>query len=189
MHSIRQIVALAGLATVIACQPADPEAVQPQPLAADFAANCLTGGSFEVQTWGAIEAEISWGDHNLQCSGMRRPDDAGARLRFAGEIDGSDRQIALILAIPGLVEGEAANELPTRVTVIEEDAGRFFSTQEAEVCWTNVLSQERLDGQQASYRISGLLYCVAPVAELNGVASVTLSDAKFTGQLTWTSEP
>jgi len=38
------------------------------------------------------------------------------------------------------------------------------------------------------YRISGLTYCVAPIAELNGAASVTLSDLKFTGQLRWTKQ-
>jgi len=38
------------------------------------------------------------------------------------------------------------------------------------------------------YSISGLIYCVAPIAELNGAASVTLSDLQFTGQLRWAQE-
>ena len=189
MHSIRQIVALAGLTAAVACQPADPEVVDPDTETAGFVANCLAGSRFDVQTWGAFETTINWVAADMECSGMRRPDDEGARLRFAGKLADSERQIALILSIPDLVEGELADELPTRVTVIEEDEGRFFSTQEADICWTNITAQDALAEQESSYRIGGLLYCVSPIAELNGTASVTLSDATFTGQLSWTTEP
>jgi hypothetical protein len=158
-------------------------------------APCFGSGRFRAQTWGAIETEIDWGADDMSCDGMQRPDEAGARLHFAGPVDGDSevRKLAFILAIPQLSEGVAGRELSTRVTLIAEDEGRFFSTREAEVCWSNIEQQAAwpVDGNAGSptYRVSGLLYCVAPIAELNGTASVTLSDVTFSGRLTWTSEP
>lgn len=129
----------------------------------------------------------------MSCEGMRRPGGEGARLRFAGKTGEGDgaRYLAFILSIPDLAAGSTGNELPTRVTLIEEDAGRFFSTLEAEVCWSDIERQEPRAGSGGTnssghYSISGLLYCVAPVAELNGTASVTLSELAFSGQLRWT---
>ena len=130
----------------------------------------------------------------MGCEGMRRPGGEGARLRFSGSIGTgeNERQLALILAMPYLVEGAVGNEQPTRVTLIEEDQGRFFSTQENDTCWSDIYEQER-DTSAASgdkaYRIRGLLYCVAPVPELNGDGSVTLGDIEFDGRVSWRITP
>jgi len=37
----------------------------------------------------------------------------------------------------------------------------------------------------STYRIGGVLYCVAPLADLNGNASISFADLKFTGRLDW----
>jgi len=33
--------------------------------------------------------------------------------------------------------------------------------------------------------ICGILYCVAPIADLNGNSSISFADRKFTGRLEW----
>lgn len=113
-------------------------------------------------------------------------------MRFAGKVGLEDEQrpIAIIISIPDLKRGRAADELPTRVTFIEEDTARFFSTQDTDICWSNVddHSPERHpDGTAIKdrYMISGVTYCMAPIAELNGNASITLSELEFSGHLRW----
>jgi hypothetical protein len=80
-------------------------------------------------------------------------------------------------------------ELPATVTLIEEDAGRFFSTREAGVCWTDVEYQTPIADDDAGngnqYAIGGILYCIAPLAELNGSGSVTIGDMTFSGRVDW----
>ena len=78
----------------------------------------------------------------------------------------------------------------TNVTVIEEDAGRFFSSRDTTTCWTDIDRQEKAppgsDGsRQDEYLISGVLYCVAPLAELHGNTSLRFSDLRFVGRLNW----
>lgn len=184
---------LAPLALGVACGKADlPD---DRPAAIDTNASCIEGGKLRVETYGAFETKIDWVGESMTCEGMRRPNSEGARLRFAGQVGEDDgrQHVAFILSIPDLQQGSLGKELPTRVTIIEEDAGRFFSTQEATVCWTNIESQEERSDYRGvtipgHYEISGLLYCVAPVAELNGTASITLSDLAFHGSLNWAGE-
>lgn len=177
----------AGLA---ACpDPGKPETQRPASVAL---AGCIYDGRLSTSIFGAIESELDWHQPGLRCEGMQRPRGQGARLRFAGEINSGDDALplAFILSIPDLVRGEKGTELATRVTLIEEENARFFSTREASVCWSNISQQSRLQDSTGAeienhYRISGITYCVAPVAELNGSASVTLSELHFTGQLRW----
>lgn len=114
---------------------------------------------------------------------MPRPDGDGARLRFAGGL--SDRQIAFIIALPGLRRGVMSKELPTTVTLIEEGGGRFFSTVDQDLCWTDILELEADDRSEENYRISGRLYCVAPLTQVNGESDVLIPELEFRGQLDW----
>lgn len=143
-------------------------------------------GQLEGRIYGGIEADIDWQAPALDCAGMPRPDQRGARLRFAGTATVGDRQrhLLFILAMPTLTPGTTGTDLPTTITVIEEDAGRFFSNRDNPVCWTDVESQEKLRAPQ-DFRISGVSYCVAPLAELNGNGSLSFADLTFTGQLSW----
>ncbi len=150
------------------------------------AADSGGGGRFVSRIYGGIEANVDWGADTLECTGMPRPLGEGARLRFAGPVPHgeSQKQLAFILGLPGLQKGETARELATTITVIEEDAGRFFSNVENRVCWTDVDNQE-LVREPDDYSISGVVYCVAPLAELNGPSSVTFADLHFVGKLSW----
>jgi hypothetical protein len=160
----------------------------PVPVAAEAPPSCGTDGALVGEIYGGVRASIEWYAAGLECEGMPRPGDRGARLRFAGEAGSApDRQrLALILGLPDLVQGETASELPTNVTVIEEGTGRFFSTRSAASCWTDIRTHERMSPDEpANYRISGVLYCVAPLADLSGNSNISFSDLTFTGRLNW----
>ena len=69
---------------------------------------------------------------------------------------------------------------------MEEDTGRFFSTADADVCWSDVLEHQAIDEQH--YSLAGRVYCVAPLAQVSGAGGVTVSDFEFRGRVDW-SEP
>lgn len=160
----------------------DPRGATPQ---------CLPGGHLTASVYGSIEGRLDWQDGELVCEGMPRPRGEGARLRFEGPATGgsSADRLAFIIALPDLAEGQTAAELPAGVTLMEVNAGRFFSSPERVGCWADIEQQESIDGADPNaYRISGLLYCVSPLGEVNGNTSVSLRDLRFTGKLDW-SQP
>jgi hypothetical protein len=151
----------------------------------------VPGGALTASVYGSLEGRLDWEGSQLACEGMPRPHGRGARLRFEGPASGgsSTDRLAFIIALPDLVEGRAATELEAGVTLMEVNAGRFFSSPEQAGCWADVDDQVPIGGAGAqAYRISGLLYCVSPLAEVNGAASVSLRDLRFTGKVDW-SEP
>lgn len=155
------------------------------------AKQCVPGGRVTGSVYGSLEGRLDWQEGELACEGMPRPHGRGARLRFEGPATGASRadRLAFIIALPDLSEGRTAAELPAGVTLMEVDAGRFFSSPEQAGCWVDVQQHDPLgDAGTDDYRISGLLYCVSPLAEVNGAASVSLRDLRFTGKVDW-SEP
>lgn len=151
------------------------------------AGDCVAGGRVDADFYGALQTTVRWSEDALECTGMPRPNGAGARLRFAGPADiDSDRRFAIIIGLPDLAEGERGKELPSNVTIIEENEGRFFATGDADNCWSDIDRQDALDdGEHPDYLISGILYCVAPLAEIRGSGNVSFSELQFTGMLNW----
>ncbi len=149
---------------------------------------CAPDASLTVGLYGGIRADVNWSAASLECSGMPRPNGEGARLRFSGLIglDSEARRIAIIIGLPNLKRGEAVHETPANVTIFEEDTGRFYSSSAASFCLTDINEHaQNASGGQDNYLISGVLYCVAPLAELKGSGGVTLTDLNFFGQLDW----
>ena len=175
---------------VAACDTPVPEAEEP-PASETSLADCIAEGYLSAKLYGGIRSTLAWDADNLECNGMIRPFGEGARLRFAGPLPGADQEseprlLAFILGLPGLQRGETASELATNVTLSEVGTGRFFGTQNTENCWTDISSQEPIGAEDSlNYRISGVLYCVAPLAELNGSSSISFTDIRFTGRLSW----
>ncbi|MDJ0939676.1 MAG: hypothetical protein QNJ00_07915 [Woeseiaceae bacterium] len=149
-------------------------------------AGCGEDGRVVTTLYGALPGEIEWAAGEMNCEGMPRPGGAGARLRFAGEA-APGVEIAIIVAMPDLERGRVMSEVPSNVTVIEEGAGRFFSTTDLETCWTDVDEQSPLD-DAGTHRVDGTLYCIGPLAEVNGTASVSIEELEFSGLLAWGSE-
>ncbi len=160
----------------------------PEPVAAEQALACGTDGVLVAEIYGGVRVSIDWDAGVLECQGMPRPNGEGARLRFAGPVDTADgeRRLAFILGLPDLHPGETGKELPTNVTLMEEGTGRFFGTRDAVNCWTDIETHEQVEpAGSAGYRISGILYCVAPLADLNGNSNISFTDLTFTGHITW----
>ena len=147
---------------------------------------CDEQGYLRTEFYGEFAGPLDWSAGDLDCDGMPRPEGAGARLRFAGR--SGDLSLAIIIAMPDLEPGVTARELGSNVTVIEEGGGRFFSTTGLGTCWTDVMQQERLDEAAERYFVAGTLYCIAPLAEVNGDSSVTLRELEFGGYLDWGSK-
>lgn len=155
---------------------------------AEATADCVENGSLSASLYGGIRSELDWRAEALQCDGMPRPHGRGARLHFAGPAttDGETLALAFIITLPDLLEGKSPDETPASVTLIDETAGRFFSTPDSPACWAEVEQQKPLDDlPNPDYLVEGLLYCVSPLAEVRGSASVTLGDLRFAGRLSW----
>ena len=114
---------------------------------------------------------------------MPRPDGAGVRLRFSGTV--AEERLSILIAIPDLERGVTGDEFSSNVTVTVEGSGRFFSTADLAVCWTDVAAQTAAPDNGNHDTIAGELVCVAPLGELNGNASVSIDSLKFSGIATW----
>lgn len=146
------------------------------------ARTCGDNGMVESALYGGIEAEIHWSTDDMVCSSMQRPDDAGVRLQFTGEVSGE--RLAVIIALPNLRPGDSGVEIPSNVTATVEGSGRFFSTPDLDSCWTEVFSQTKL-AEDDKYAIEGTLFCITPLGEINGDAAVSIPEFSFSSILTW----
>lgn len=178
-------------ADTIATETAVAETLAPESLAPEsYEQACGQDGLLQVELYGGIRATIDWQDSDLSCAGMPRPDGEGARVRMSGPVGTEEeiRTLAFILGLPELEIGQTGAELATNVTLIEEGTGRFFGTRDSGSCWTDVSAHEPIEADDDAgnlYRIKGTLYCVSPLAELNGNASVTFTELNFIGRLNW----
>jgi hypothetical protein len=152
--------------------------------------DCVAEGRFKTELYGAFDTVIDWQPEQLECQGMPRPNGAGARLRFAGPAGSAPdaAPIAVIMGIPDLEQGKTAKELPTNVTVIDEQHGRFFATLDTDACWSDIDRQQPGTGSRSDvdeFVIGGILYCMSPLAELHGNASLQFSEISFVGRVNW----
>lgn len=190
MHGIRGKTGFAALAAAVASawlagcgdtpEPAPLPALIPPP---PESGGCGERGYLRTEFYGEFSGPIDWTAGDLDCEGMPRPEGQGARLRFAGQA--GELTIAIIVAMPGLERGAVTQELGSNVTLIEEGSGRFFSTAGLGSCWTDVVEQQKTDDGTDVYFIAGTLYCIAPLAEVNGDSSVTLRELQFGGYVDW----
>lgn len=183
----RILLEIAALLTVVmlvsGCQPAAESATAAVP---EVTATALCGeqGYLSTELFGALASKIEWAAADVECEGMPRPGGDGARLRFAGNIHG-DQKIAFIIALPDLRRGDTGKEYDSKVTIIEEGVGRFFTTGDNDICWTDIVELQGVDGSDSEFTVGGTLYCVAPLTEVNGDSDITLRDLKFRGMLDW----
>ncbi len=145
---------------------------------------CGDQGFLSAELYGAIETTVNWAATDLRCEGMQRPNSRGARLRFSGHTS-DGKNIAFIIALPDLQHGETGEEFRSNITLIEEGGSRFFSTADLEICWTDINGVESVDDTSTRITISGAVYCVAPLREVNGDSDVSIRDFRFRGLLDW----
>jgi len=180
-------VLIAAAAALSGCKPAAKSIIEPAPMDSTALMSCGDAGYLRGRLYGAIPTSLDWGKTGLACEGMPRPNGKGARLRFAGGASGDLFQLAIIIAIPDLERDVVSRELASNVTVIEEGGGRFFSTSDLGNCLTDITALDKLDVDADRYSIGGKLYCVSPLAEINGDSSVLIPELAFLGLVDWNS--
>lgn len=174
---------LALVAALAACQKTADVSLPPVDEQFVTEPACGSDSYLHGELYGSIERQIRWSTDALRCESMLRPNGKGVRLRFTGEAAGN--QLAIILALPELQRGTTGAESPTVITLTVEGSGRFFSTPTAESCWTDVTSQDPLAEHPDKYTLSGTLYCVAPLGEINGDAAISIPELTFRGIVDW----
>lgn len=173
------------LGLLAACKPAtDTQAAATAPEEEPLLL-CGESGRLSAELYGAVETRIDWNQYVLECTGMPRPEGRGVRLRFAGPAAEGELSLAIIIAIPDLARDMESGEFSSNVTLIEEGNGRFFSTPDLNNCLTAIDSNEALDDSGDRFSITGKLYCVLPLPEINGGSSVSIPELTFSGLLDW----
>ncbi len=149
----------------------------------DTSLSIVDGCRLTGELYGAIEGKIAWQSADLSCEGMPRPGGAGARLRFAGSHPSGEGTLAIIIALPAHARDSVSESIDSRITMIEEGSGRFFAANESGSCWVDVLDVTSLDEDREL--TSGRLYCIRPLAEVNGSSSLTIPELEFSGLVDW----
>ena len=175
------VLGLLLFSTLGACEPAAVE--QPAPPPALVGSGCGENGALQTVLFGSLETTVSWSGSEMICESMLRPDGQGVRMRFAGDVSGE--RLAIIIAVPSLISGGPAAGLPSNVTITVEGSGRFFSTPNLDSCWTDVISQTAVSGKDDSKNISGTLYCLSALGEVNGDTAVSVPELSFTTIVKW----
>jgi hypothetical protein len=174
-----------GGALLAGCHSAADEA--PDPIDDAPVLLCGANGHLSGQLYGAIETQLDWDRRDLECTGMPRPEGKGVRLRLAAIDKQTDSKFVFIIAMPGFERDSGPAEFDANTTLIVAGNGRFFSTPDADNCLVDVAAIRPLDDSGQRYSISGTLYCVLPLPEVNGDSSVSVPELRFSGLLDWTA--
>lgn len=183
--SLQLVAALLTLASSLAACEESPPATQAAP-PTKAESTCGNAGRLVGSLSGAIHAQLDWLDNELRCESMPRPDAAGVRLRFSGEI--SQERLVIIIALPTLNAGATGEGFDSNVTITVENSGRFFSTPNLDTCWTDVTTNEPLPDTEGNFNVVGGLSCVGPLGEINGDAFVDVRDLRFSGVANWSKQ-
>jgi hypothetical protein len=156
--------------------------------AGDFAPRVMSpcvmdqDGYLRGRLYGSIEKSLAWRGDTMLCDGMPRPEGEGIRLVFAEQSDPDEPGLVLVIGLADAVLGDSGKELEANVTVIDQNSGQFYSTQDEPRCWTQFSRQLQLRGTSTeTWRVDGELYCASALAALTGTGSVTLADLTFSG--------
>jgi len=173
------------LPLLAACERAPRVETEVTPTAELTVPSCGSDGHLSTELYGSIARPISWDTSDFQCESMLRPEGKGIRLRFTGKA--ADNEMAIILAMPELQRGMVGKESPTVVTLTVEGSGRFFTTPTLASCWTDIAGQDPIGDSGERYALSGTLYCVAPLGEINGDAAISIPELDFRGVIDWSA--
>lgn len=168
---------------IAACGPTASTSGEPVAPVAAHSVGCAAEGVFHARLYGAIAAELAWSSPQYECRGMPRPGGRGIRLFFAGHEETSDQRLAFILAIPEFDPDATGREFDSTLTVIEEGGGRFFSTAIDASCVTEISAIDTLGPDADRLAVHGAVFCVSPLAEVNGDSSLSIAELRFSGML------
>jgi hypothetical protein len=153
----------------------------------------ITGdGSLQAEVRGALVADLSWQNAQMQCEGGQRPDGNGIRVAIAGPlpaaatVSGSTAtppsQLRFIFGIDlhDTASG-VAQALPTNLTVIVEGDQQLYTTHGDDKCAVETLQRTSLpetNGKVDRVKVRG--YCIGPASDLAGTSRVLVPTFSFT---------
>ena len=174
-----------------ACAQSPPDTAT---AAAQTAAGCLTAGdgSLQARLRGALVADLDWKNAQMQCEGGMRPDGQGLRVTIAGPLPAGTLPAAaggasapLLRFIFGIdlqdAASDAAQVLPTNLTVIVEGAEQLYATRGDDKCAVESLQRTPIaasSGKLDRVKVRG--YCTGPAADLAGSVRVLVPTFAFT---------
>lgn len=171
---------------VCGCAQGKPEVSLPATVPA-AAGGCLSAGDGVLQAdlRGALDADLSWRNSQMQCEGGPRPDGHGLRVAIAGPLAKPGepaRQLRFIFGID-LRDTAAgvAKVLPTNLTVIVEGEQKLYATLGDDKCAVENLQRTPLntgDGKLERVQVRG--YCTEPATDLAGVTRLMVPTFSFT---------
>ncbi|MGB8326998.1 MAG: hypothetical protein WCE48_05400, partial [Steroidobacteraceae bacterium] len=140
-------------------------------------AGCLPTGNgyLRARLRGALDLDLAWDSAEIECEGGLRPDGRGIRVSIAGPRQSDGRRMRFVLGIAGIGEGQGGRGLPANLTLILENESRLFTTQGADKCTIDDLTQERvgaLGGAIRRWRVIGRGFCTGPASSLAGDARI-----------------
>jgi hypothetical protein len=157
------------------------------PVADAAGQDCGEDSRLGTRLYGAIDQLLDWSPDALQCESMGRPHGKGIRLRFTGPAADAEASLTVIIALPNLKAGESRKELAANLTVIEDSTGRFYGSKSTNSCWADI-EQESLSLDSTMYRVSGTVYCINPLAQVNGQGSVRFEEIEFRAAADWSPD-
>jgi hypothetical protein len=175
---------IAVLPALAGCEPAAEAGTSSPPVPATAEArHCGDDGFLTAQLFGSIERTIDWNARQVDCESMLRPRGEGMRLRFTGLA--ADQEVSFIIAVPDLEQGIDGHELPAVVTLAVEGSGRFFSTANLDTCFADIEARSGSAAAPERYDVSGTLFCVSALGEINGDAAVSIPEMQFQSPVDW----
>ena len=150
--------------------------------------DCSADSRLETRFYGALDQQLEWSEEALQCESMGRPGGEGIRMRFSGPAGESGDRLTVIIALPDLQAGESKKELTANLTVIEDSAGRFYGSKGANSCWADIEQELLRKATPSTYSVSGRVYCINPLAQVNGEGSVRFEEIQFRTAADWSPD-
>jgi hypothetical protein len=179
------VLLIGAMALMQSLQPAVPERTIPAAANENRPCTLRPDGFLRGRFFGALNLTADWSGSSLYCDGMQRPDGEGVRLFFARDQSGGER-VSVLIGIDGRPEDLVGAERAANVTVIDEQAGRFFSSGGPGRCWASINSVTALpqaSDAHTGYRIDGLVYCLGALPSVGDRSSLTLSELHFSGRI------
>jgi hypothetical protein len=140
---------------------------------------------------GAIDADLSWNEPELQTEGGIRPDGRGIRVVLAGTMGAEERRIRLVFGIAAAPGESSSKAVPTNLTLIVEGGNRVYATLGDGKCSVDALAQQpdtTPDSKDTGstgghYWVSARGFCTEPAATLDGSERVLLSRFDFRSRI------
>jgi len=157
---------------------------------------CAAGdASLQARVRGAIDADINWSAADITCEGGMRPNQKGVRVSIAGPLprssgEGTAQRLRFVFGI-ALHDAapDAAQVLPTNLTVILEGQKQLFATLGDDKCAVEQFEVTPLLAAKGRQRIHARGYCIGPATDLAGTSRVLVSTFEFTSQVNSGDDP